>query len=705
MPADITPADMEVDGHGRFYLSDPTANKVYQLDAAGKVLRTFGRLDAQKPGALRPADVHRARQAGDVDRRARQRPPDRGRERRAEPRQRVERRRQAAARVPVAADQGQRRLRRRPGAPRARLRPRPRRAGSRDSGWTTPRGTWTIDAVWPDVGTDPRAPGLKKPIFVRANGLRLPGGGERGDGRTPSTSTASDGDRWMLLRRDPPPRRRRRSTNSRRYLPLARRQRQRAGGRRRADPRPTRPAASSSYHGQNWAEDLSFLAIAMGGQDVWRLAPTGFDAHGNPVFKDWQKAPRPTRSSRPAPPARPTRSTAATSWPTKFTSDWMQADGTAADGLLRPGARRQELQRQRGRAAQNLPLRPRRPRAATRSSGAPAGPRCSGLAAEPAKCTAAMRIRRPINGLLSVVDQSRCGVLLYTDDGLYVDTLFPDGRRFAPQEVGLYAQPGEFFAGTVYPEQGRRQDLSRPWANTRRCCSTVDGWSLKENPVQPLTSVQKTVTLAAAADRAAAGDRAEPARRGGRCETSPASPRRSATWPSTARWPAGSRAEPVTFFEADKDQTVEVRCLYRPDQLLLRWHARLAGKFEAKPLPPPERIFTHDQLADTLSFYVQGDVNAEPGGPRRGPAGRRALRLRPLPGRRRQDRSPSAVGMYPQWHGPGNARPQIYRTPVGQAAFAHVGASRRGATRPRDRRRRQGLRPRRRSPALRHPAR
>ncbi len=44
VPAALTPFDLEQDSHGRFYLSDPGANKVYQLDRAGKILRTFGRL-------------------------------------------------------------------------------------------------------------------------------------------------------------------------------------------------------------------------------------------------------------------------------------------------------------------------------------------------------------------------------------------------------------------------------------------------------------------------------------------------------------------------------------------------------------------------------------------------------------------------------------------------------------------------------------
>ena len=47
---EIAPFDLEVDASGRFYLSDPAANKVCQLDASGRVTRTFGRLAVQKPG-------------------------------------------------------------------------------------------------------------------------------------------------------------------------------------------------------------------------------------------------------------------------------------------------------------------------------------------------------------------------------------------------------------------------------------------------------------------------------------------------------------------------------------------------------------------------------------------------------------------------------------------------------------------------------
>ena len=77
--------------------------------------------------------------------------------------------------------------------------------------------------------------------------------------------------------------------------------------------------------------------------------------------------------------------------------------------------------------------------------------------AQPGDIYGSIHVYRPINGLVSVIDNSRCGVLLYTDSGLYVESLFPDGRRYAPDKYGLYPQPSEFFAGMVYanPDNGK----------------------------------------------------------------------------------------------------------------------------------------------------------------------------------------------------------------------------------------------------------
>ena len=87
--------------------------------------------------------------------------------------------------------------------------------------------------------------------------------------------------------------------------------------------------------------------------------------------------------------------------------------------------------------------------------------------AKPGEMYGAIHIWKPINGLLSVVDQSRCGVVLFNEDGLYVDSLFPDDRRISRAKAGIYPQPGEFFAGIVYRTKPAARSTSA-WASTRR---------------------------------------------------------------------------------------------------------------------------------------------------------------------------------------------------------------------------------------------
>ena len=104
VPATIAPFDLEQDSHGRFYLSDPKANKVYQLDGTGKILRTFGRLDVQKARHVRPGNLDVAGEAGDVEGPGGQRPVVDRRPGRPASDKRVERRRQAAAPVHEPSD-------------------------------------------------------------------------------------------------------------------------------------------------------------------------------------------------------------------------------------------------------------------------------------------------------------------------------------------------------------------------------------------------------------------------------------------------------------------------------------------------------------------------------------------------------------------------------------------------------------------------
>ncbi|MCY2988932.1 MAG: hypothetical protein NTY19_13835 [Planctomycetota bacterium] len=260
------------------------------------------------------------------------------------------------------------------------------------------------------------------------------------------------------------------------------------------------------------------------------------------------------------------------------------------------------------------------------------------------------------------------GLLRLNEDGLYVDTVFPDGRRFPPDKYGLYPQPGEFFAGFVYPHR-QSGKIYFGMGKVSPLVYEAVGWTLQENPVRPLADVQPTVTLTA-------GQIANPPEialavcgGAGSAKLARFAPATGgANLDGTLRgWES---CDPVRF-SADQERTVEARLLYDADHLYLRWHARLGTKFEPKPLQPAERLFAHDRLADTLSLYLQGDLSASPGGP----VGGRPGDVRIVFGVCRDGEAvkPVAVGMYPRTPAGVAAKPATFRTPVNRVEFGHVG--------------------------------
>jgi hypothetical protein len=655
VPKTIVPADMEVDSRGRVYLSDTKANKVYQLDAAGKALRSYGKLAAQKPGSYDPDTfMSPAKLATWVDAEGNDRllvvengGPNRVSEWSADGvRLRDFLNLQTHANDGYAVD---------PEHPDHVYIPG-------HEGWLTrfkvdyTKGTWSVEAVWPEVGTDQRSPGVKKPVFVRANGnaylacgrsynvYRLAGDRwllsaaliqVRGEGKTPTTYSA-----WN-------------DTN---------------GNGRIDDDDEVRPIDSPpgvfTYHGQNWLGDLSMLAIGVGSRDVWRIAPSGYDPHGNPIFKEWKKTiTDPVFEARLAGKADAIHG--GNEMADRYTSDWSQVDGSVADGFFVQARGGKNFSANEG--AQHTISRYISDGTGGYKLKWRTGRTALERIAQPGEMYGGMRIRRPINGLLSVIDQSRCGVLLYTEDGLYVDTIFPDGRTVGKSAVGLYRQGGEFFAGVLYPHK----DTGKIYLGFGKYTPLIyeaEGWSVAENPAKPLTTLPQTVSIAAS--QIASPPEIALSLRGGAgvakvARFSPALGG-AALDGSLTGWES---CEPIRF-TADKDHTVEVRCLYDPDHLYLRWHARLGAKLDVKPLPRPERVFAHDREADTLSFYIQGDAAAKSGGPNGGrPGDARYVFSLAKDG---DAIKPVAIGMYPEWTAAG-ASPQVYRTPVGEAVFAHVG--------------------------------
>ena len=169
VPPDLHPADLELDSRGRFYLSDSAANKVFQLDRAGKITRTFGRLAAQRPGAFDPETfiapgklaTWTAPDGGDRLLVVENGGPNRVTEWSADGKfLREFLTLQTHANDGYGFD---------PANPEHVYLP-----GQQH--WLTrfrvdyERRTWTIDAVWPNVGGDPRTGELDRLQFIRANG-------------------------------------------------------------------------------------------------------------------------------------------------------------------------------------------------------------------------------------------------------------------------------------------------------------------------------------------------------------------------------------------------------------------------------------------------------------------------------------------------------------------------------------------------------
>ncbi|MCX7049903.1 MAG: hypothetical protein NTX50_31025 [Candidatus Sumerlaeota bacterium] len=675
VPAAIKPFDLEIDSHGRFYISDPTANKVHQFSADGKPLLTYGRLDAQKPGAydplslISPGKLATWTDSEGADRLiiVEQGGPNRASEWSADGKLIHEfLTLQTKSNDGYAFD---------PENPHKIYIP-----GQQN--WLTrfkvnyEKRKWEVDAVWPNVGDDPRSLRLEKPQFIRANGREYLAGGRS------LNVYRRDGDRWLL---------------SAAILHERADNKERIGfwhdanGNGRVDDDEVTPVTPPghfiTYHGQNWLDDLSLIAINQGGNDVWRLAPSGFDAHGNPIFKEFAKLfSDSVFEARLAGKADAIHG--GNELADKFASDWAQADGSLADGFYvqaRGGKNFSANEGPQHKISRYVPDGNGGYRMTWR-----VGRTAMMRTALPGEVYGAMRIRRPINGLLSVVDQSRCGVLLFNEDGLYVDTIFPDSRRgFSRNVAGVYPQPGEFFVGTIIPNRENGKIYFAMGKYTPMLFE-AEGWSLKENPVRPLTTAQKTVTISAA-QIASPPEIALSVRGGaGAARIARFAPALGgvALDGSMSGWES---CEPVQF-AADKDQTVEVRCCYDPDFMYLRWHARLAAKFDPKPSEPLERVFTHDRLADTVSFYFQGDQSAKSGGPLEGrpgdarivfalcknaPAPAPIARITPIapipPTTPISPITPIALGMFPKWSGNEKASPRIYATPVNKAAFEHVG--------------------------------
>ncbi|MGE9297298.1 MAG: hypothetical protein ACQKBV_13530, partial [Puniceicoccales bacterium] len=418
-----------------------------------------------------------------------------------------------------------------------------------------------------------------------------------------------------------------------------------------------------TYHGQRFLEDLSYISPAQHGKSVWRLPVDHFDEHGNPVYTAFEKV-----VTDPIFDARENGNASAlyggNEMTETFNSDWMMADGSVEDGYyvharggknftanfgaqykisryVPDGNGGHEIQWRVGRS--NL-MQPERPKG---------------------DIIGGSRLFKPMNGILTVIDQSRSGLYLFTDDGLYIDTIFPSEK--INKEVGVYKQPGEFFAGSMYanPENGKIYYAAGKYTPL---LFEMENWSLDYNPVHPIETLPSTVSIKAS-------EIADPLPmavtvRGGAGKAKVASFAPAVGGAALDGSMRGWEDVAPVIYGTSEDQQVTVHGLYDTESLYLRWHVRVGGEFELKSTPPLERIFTHDQETDTVSFYIQGDPNA----PTDDSPGGRPGDVRFVFGLFEDNDQPRPVivGMYPTLSHP-NATPQTYRTPVGEVSFAHVG--------------------------------
>jgi hypothetical protein len=664
VPASIRPFDLAVDGHGAFYLSDPAANHVYRLDASGKIVGKLGAADRQKPGGYdRNTMMSPSKLASWTD---------------------------AAGRDHIlVVEQGG-----------------PNRVGEwapdgtlireflsyqthANHGYTVDpehpdelyiqgqqhslvrfhvdkaNASWTVDAVWPldpvpdqnfgQLG-DSADVHLGIPRLLRVNGREYLACG-RG-----WVIYRHDGDRWVLSAAF-----RHRHSDDGETIEAW----HDSNGNGRIDfwetttlGLPKEDVGVFRYQGEQFLDDLSLVCPGQGGTSVYRLAPSGFDAHGNPVYRRWQKLlTDPILDARAH--GHPDALHGGNELSDAFTSDWANADGTLAGGFYVVARGGKDFTANNGaqdKVSRYVPDGHGGYQLQWRTGRQAFGP------AQPGEMIGVMHLRAPINGLLSLIDQSRAGVLLYTDDGLYVDTLFPDGNVLSPDQAGVYSLPGEFFAGDVMADKNTGKIYCLLGKETPMLYETL-GWTTTQNPVRRLDTVQKQVTIGAG--QIAAPSAMALSLRGGAgaakdAQFSPALGGAVLDGSMTG-W---TGCAPVVF-QADDERRVEVRCLYDPDHLYLRWHARLGKKFDPKPLAPLARIFTHDRRADTLSFYIQGDPNAAP--PTTGDGRPGDVRFVFGIFRDGQTVKPVILGLYPTLPG-GGGTPQTYETPAGgRVTYAQAG--------------------------------
>jgi hypothetical protein len=441
-----------------------------------------------------------------------------------------------------------------------------------------------------------------------------------------------------------------------------------ANGNGICDPEERSPLAlprgmkSPRYWGDYWQDDLSLLMPATGTADVYRLLVKELNAHGNPVHGDWVKVLTDGVFAAKA-AGTATALYGGNEAVSAFNGDW----GSARQLPMRNEQLGDVIVNMRGGGfTANHGWQQKLSRYVPDGKGGfrqkwRVG-RSANIAPGRGEILGSIHVTLPMLGLIAIIDQSRAGVHVYDwESGLFVDTLMLPGHL---QDRSVYGQCGEYFSGGAHEADGK---VYLRWGKTTPLLFEVEGWT-KDNGIRSITSLPAKVSIGAA--QIAAPSELAVLIRGGKgvakiAEFQPLPGGGPALDGSLTGWETCS---PLVF--GDDQAKVEVRCGYDPHTLYLRWEAHANYPMATLTLPTPERMFTHDREATTLSFYLQGDDAAQ-GKASEGRPGdiRFVFGLYEEQGKTKA----AALGLYPRWDGSGTASPFLYASPGQRTAFAHVG--------------------------------
>jgi hypothetical protein len=416
------------------------------------------------------------------------------------------------------------------------------------------------------------------------------------------------------------------------------------------------PRGLDRYWGDYWQDDLSLLAPQAGTPDLYRLPVRELDAHGNPVHGDWEKVLTDEIYAAKA-AGTATALYGGNEAVSAFNGDWGAARETE-DGDIAVNMRGGNFTANHGwqqKLSRYVPDGDGGFRQKWRVG------RSAIIAPGRGEIVGSLHVTLPMLGLIAIIDQTRSGVHVYDwESGLFVDTLMLPGHR---QFQSVYGMGSEYFSGGAHVADGK---VYLRWGKTTPLLFEIEGWT-KELRLRPIENLPEKVSVRAS-------QIAEPPElavllRGGAgvakiAEFQPLPGGGPALDGSPAGWES---CEPFRF--GDDQAGVEVRAGYDPETIYLRWEVKTAQPMSAPPLPSPQRMFTHERGATTLSFYLQGDADAT-GKEAAGRPGdvRIIFSLFDDNGKIR----PAALGLYPSWDGPGEPQPFLYVSPGQRTAFAHV---------------------------------